>query len=130
MSNTNTAANVTCPKCLGSKVFQPFAHIENGKCFRCAGTGVVDAASIKAPRKLRPAPCFVPRAATPFAVVCTTPEAVAAGAGGRIGGNLPLVEAELLCRSLTREHGGSYAVIRHLEGPVWTERDGTQHLVG
>jgi hypothetical protein len=122
--NTTTPAT-TCPKCLGAKYFPTFGHIEGGKCFTCAGTGVIDASKVKPARKIRPDPCFVPRAATPYAVVCTTPDAF-----GRCGGNMSLAEAERLCRSLRRLHGGNYAVIRHLDGPVWTERDGTQHNVG
>lgn len=32
---------VTCPKCLGSKYFAPFAHIAGGACFTCSGNGTI-----------------------------------------------------------------------------------------
>ena len=31
----------TCPKCLGAKVLEQFAHIQGGTCYRCAGHGRV-----------------------------------------------------------------------------------------
>jgi len=31
----------TCPRCLGNKVYQKFAHVNGGRCFRCEGTGTV-----------------------------------------------------------------------------------------
>ena len=32
---------VTCPKCLGSKYFAPYAHIAGGACFTCSGNGTI-----------------------------------------------------------------------------------------
>lgn len=34
--------NTTCPKCLGAKILRPFMHIDNGRCFTCAGAGVIE----------------------------------------------------------------------------------------
>ena len=36
---TNT--EVACPKCNGNKVLWAFRHIDNGRCFRCAGNGTI-----------------------------------------------------------------------------------------
>ncbi len=32
---------VTCPKCNGNRYLHGFRHIDNGRCFRCAGNGTV-----------------------------------------------------------------------------------------
>lgn len=37
----STKIEVTCPKCLGSKYFAPYAHIAGGACFTCAGNGTI-----------------------------------------------------------------------------------------
>ncbi len=37
-----TTKTATCPKCLGAKILRPFMHIDNGRCFMCAGAGVVE----------------------------------------------------------------------------------------
>jgi hypothetical protein len=42
-----TKTKVTCPKCLGSKYFGHFKHIESGVCFTCSGAGIVDFTEIK-----------------------------------------------------------------------------------
>ena len=33
---------VTCPKCGGSGYISHFSHVDNGVCFECMGSGVVD----------------------------------------------------------------------------------------
>ena len=33
---------ITCPKCGGSGVIREFAHIDNGMCYRCLGTGTIE----------------------------------------------------------------------------------------
>lgn len=43
MTNTNnTAALVTCTKCLGSGFINAFRHIMGGACFSCGGSGKVE----------------------------------------------------------------------------------------
>ncbi|WAB25041.1 hypothetical protein M3_0090 [Lysinibacillus phage vB_LfM_LysYB1] len=32
---------VTCTRCLGNKVYEKFAHINGGKCFKCGGEGTI-----------------------------------------------------------------------------------------
>lgn len=39
---------VTCTKCDGRGKLRAFGHIENGKCFLCAGSGKLDASKVKA----------------------------------------------------------------------------------
>jgi hypothetical protein len=38
----NTTKRVTCPKCDGSGKLRHFMHIDNGRCFECAGVGKVE----------------------------------------------------------------------------------------
>jgi len=32
---------ITCTRCLGNKVYEKFAHINGGRCFKCDGTGEI-----------------------------------------------------------------------------------------
>lgn len=41
MTTTKTA-EMTCPKCLGSGNLPRYSHIDNGRCFVCAGSGVAE----------------------------------------------------------------------------------------
>lgn len=53
---TNKTEIVTCPKCLGARVFRTFLHVDNGRCFTCAGTGTIEITEEfrKAARRARP----------------------------------------------------------------------------
>ena len=33
---------IVCHRCLGSKVFECWGHVYNGKCFACGGSGFAD----------------------------------------------------------------------------------------
>lgn len=48
------AKRVTCPKCNGEGKLPHFMHIDNGRCFECAGAGKIDVDA-------RPAPAPRPR---------------------------------------------------------------------
>lgn len=39
---TTTTKTATCPKCSGTGNLRHFAHVDNGRCFTCAGAGVVE----------------------------------------------------------------------------------------
>lgn len=126
---TNAASKTaiaTCPKCFGTGRFNCFAHIANGTCFRCQGTGEIEIDGRPLPRA-KPFPIHIPNASTPYAVICTDEEARRAGAGGRIGFNLTLSEAHSLRARMAREHGVTYAVVKHIEGAKWSTRDGTTY---
>ena len=39
-----TSNLITCPKCAGAAKIHGFSHVEHGRCFRCNGSGQVEAA--------------------------------------------------------------------------------------
>lgn len=124
MNNTTTptAPSIPCPKCYGAKVFQPFAHIADGVCFRCGGAGVVDALN----KGELPAPARVQIPDGTYSVLLLK----GPGAGFCCADQGSYDDAREICDGLRKEHGrfveggpAAYIVVKVVAGK-WQSRSG------
>lgn len=90
-------ALISCIKCQGTGKLRHFMHIDNGRCFTCAGTGSVTSRPQRA-RKAQPAPV---RAR--FVVTSIIPEHADEGSAYQYDAPTA-TEARAWCRAFCRPH--------------------------